>query len=130
MASGEKTSKWQTGLWASMDGTSHISVVHGDGTTEMKNVIYLDYPDDAKTEFTSTWKFGEFGAAHPDIVAATGVQNYNLEMDSLYMKSYGVLNEDGTQIHHMGFTKKMEVMKFLSEADLEKLKACDQLIFS
>ena len=60
--------------------------------------------------------------AHLDIVEATGVENYNLEIDVGVFKMLGVLNTTGDLIHFWGTTNKMEIMKWLSDEDLEILK--------
>ena len=38
------------------------------------------------------------------------------------MKSLGVINEDGTQIHLWGFTNEMEIWNWQSDEDIQKFK--------
>ena len=38
------------------------------------------------------------------------------------MTSYGVLNEEGTEIRIWGFTNDMEVLKCLTDEEIEKIK--------
>ena len=45
---------------------------------------------------------GDFGAAKAEIIEKTGIQNYNVQMDSMFGKFPGVVNEDGTQIDFWG----------------------------
>ena len=124
MASGEETTKWQDGLWKNPNSNVFVVIVDGN-KAEYKTMLFLDHPDLCKTMFEGTWKFGDFGAAHADVAEATGVQNYNLEMDLVVMKQYGVLNEDGTKITFWDFTQEIGVMMPWSEADMEKFKARD-----
>ena len=46
----------------------------------------------------------------------------NLKECDTFMKNYGVINEEGTEIHIWGFTNDMGVMKLLSDEELEKIK--------
>ena len=45
-----------------------------------------------------------------------------LECDGGFMKNYGVINEEGTEIHLWGFTNDMEKMIWLSDEEIEKIK--------
>ena len=45
-----------------------------------------------------------------------------LECDGGFMKNYGVINEEGTEIHIWGFTNDMEKMIWLSDEEIEKIK--------
>ena len=83
-------------------------VVKGD-VSETKNHCVLDYPD-AKSLATATWTLAnnleDYGPADPEIVEASGVKHYNLEM-AIKMgiteyKMYGALNQEGTKMYQIG----------------------------
>ena len=65
---------------------------------------------------------GDFGPAKAEIIEKTGIQNYDVQMDTIFGKFPGVVNENGTQIDFWGFTNGPEVIKWLSEEELEKVK--------
>ena len=43
-------------------------------------------------------------------------------MDFGIFKSYGVLNETGTTIHFWGFSDKMEIIRWVDDEELQKIK--------
>ena len=43
-------------------------------------------------------------------------------MDFGIFKSYGVLNETGTSIHFWGFSDKMEIIRWVDDEELQKIK--------
>ena len=70
-----------------------------------------------------TVKSGEFGPARKEIAEATGVDNCNMELSLENMGNYpGVVNEAGTEITVWGWTNSVEVIKWLSPEEVEKVK--------
>ena len=68
-------------------------------------------------------KFGDFGPARKEVAEATGADNYNLERTiAKVIKTYGVINESGTEVTSWGFTNELEVMRWLSPKELQKLR--------
>ena len=53
---------------------------------------------------------GDFGPAKAEIIEKTGIQNYDVQMDTIFGKFPGVVNENGTQIDFWGFTNGPEVI--------------------
>ena len=124
MSSGKETTKWKNGYWYCKNDPAWLMLVNGEEVAH-KSILCLDYPD-IKVSEKSTWKFGEFGTAHTDIAAATGVQNYNWKREK---EDYGVVNEERTQISFMAMESgSMEVFKYLSDDDVERLKACGPIV--
>ena len=73
-----------------------------DDKIEIHTLNYLDNPN-MVPKLSSIWTYGEFDGPVPsEIVNVTGIQKYNLKMDSGTSKPFGVLNKDGTQIHFLG----------------------------
>jgi len=89
-----------------------------------KNMVCLDCPG-IKDFMSGKIKHGDFGPAHEDIIAATGVQNYNFclasEVAGAKQDYHGVLNTEGDQIHLWGLWGKMEVINWLNEEEKQKL---------
>ena len=70
-----------------------------------------------------TLKFGDFGPARKEVAEATGADNYNLERTiAKVIKTYGVINESGTEVTSWGFTNELEVMRWMSPKELQKLR--------
>ena len=115
-----ESTPWKSGTWYNEDFSTQLTIIDGE-KMEMINVISLDYPD-AKTMMTGVWTHGDFGPANPKIVEKTGIQNYNIEMDSFFGKMHGVLNERGTEIHMIGMSKEPEIAKWLSPEEIGKSK--------
>ena len=120
MAGQVDTFKWKDGYWYNYNERGYLLVVTGD-KSEYKNLVCLDYPG-SKVVAKQIWRSGEFEPAHSDIVEATGVKNYNIEIDNEFFKQYGVLNKEGTEINLIGVTNKMESLKWMSHEELEKIK--------
>ena len=104
----EKVLPWKNGIWCGKNSKIWVMVVKGD-VSETKNHCVLDYPD-AKSLATATWTFAnnleDYGPADPEIVEASGVKHYNLEM-AIKMgiteyKMYGALNQEGTKMYQIG----------------------------
>ena len=118
------TTPWRNGFWMNLKQLQSIFVVNGD-KMETRQIISLDYPDLDATEsdVTLVMKSGEFGPARQEIAEATGVDNCNIELSMGEMGTYpGVVNEAGTEITFWGWTNSVEVVKWLSPEEVEKVK--------
>ena len=49
-------------------------------------------------------------------------QTVFIEIDLIKKKCYGVLNENGKQIHYIGYWGKMVVINWLDDESLKKIK--------
>ena len=104
----EKVMPWKNGIWCGKNSKTWVMIVNGD-VSETKNLCVLEYPD-AKTIATATWTFAnnleDYGPADPEIVDASGVTHYNLEMvytmGVTEFKMYAVLNQEGTKLYQRG----------------------------
>ena len=115
---------WCDGFWMNMDQPQSIFIVTGD-IIEMKQHISLDFPDleASEADVTIKIKYGDFGVARKEIADATGVTNCNLELSMEGLGNFpGVVNEAGTMITIWGWTNSVEVMKWLSPDEVEKVK--------
>ena len=73
--------------------------------------------------YPCTMKYGDFGPARKEVAVATGADNYNLERTiARVIRTYGVINEAGTEVTSWGFTNELEVMRWMSPEDLKKLR--------
>ena len=110
---------WKNGIWHSDGFSSFVNVVEGQKAA-VKSHVFFEYPD-IDPFSPGSWHYGDFGPADSQITSATGKLNYNVLMDYFWQQK-GVVNEDGTQIHTIGFSNQMEIIKLLNEDELEKLK--------
>ena len=71
--------------------------------------------------YKGTWKYGDFGKAHPDIIKESGKSHYDVEMDLWGGKwtPKAVLSEDGTKLIHFGIANAVDVFTWQSEDELE-----------
>ena len=118
------SSNWREGFWMNLQQQQSIFILNGD-KMETKQHIALDFPDlDAsESDVTMTLKHGDFGPARKEIADATGVEKCNMEMSMGEMGTYpGVVNEEGTEITVWGWTNSVEVIKWLSPEQVEKVK--------
>ena len=74
----------------------------------MRNIIDFDYPE-LKPVSTQKWKYGDYGPAKSEVAEMTGIQNYNIEIPSIFGMMPAVLNKEGNKLYFYGFTKKVSV---------------------
>ena len=86
----------------------------------MRNIIDFDFPD-MKPIMEEAWKYGDFGPAKTELVEITGIQNYNIQIPSFFGTMPAVLNDEGDKIYFYGFTKKVDIMEWISPEDMDKL---------
>ena len=69
-------------------------------------------------------KYGDFGPAKKEVSdAAGGHENYNVETTIAgNVKMFGIVNEAGTEITSLGMSNSVEVMRWLTKGEVEKLK--------
>ena len=73
--------------------------------------------------YPCTMTFGDFGPARKEVAEAAGADNYNLERTiARVIKTYGVINDTGTEVTSWGFTNELEVMRWMSPVELKKLR--------
>ena len=116
----EKKTPWKNGNWYNYAFRSMLQKVVGE-RVEGRNMICFEYPE-TKPMFIGSWTYGDFGPVKPEIGEMTGVKNYNIEFDTVMGKCHGVLNRAGTHIHHLGFSKNVEVLEWLNAEEVEQLK--------
>ena len=87
---------------------------------EMRNIIDFDFPD-LKPMSTQAWKYGDYGPAKSEVAEMSGIQNYNIEIPSIFGTMPAVLNKEGNKLYFYGFTKKVDIMEWISEEDMKKL---------
>ena len=68
-------------------------------------------------------RFGDYGPARKEVAEATGCKVYNVEKTiGQHIKTYGIVNDAGTEITSWGFSNSLEVSKWLSPEMLDKIK--------
>ena len=116
----------RNGFWFNNKVPSCFMIAN-DGKMDCKAMTCVDYPDLLKdtTQLPVPLKLGQFGPARRELVEATGKTEYNLKLGffyDYYPETFGVINEGGTEITFWGGSDSLEVLKWMSEEDFEKLK--------
>ena len=112
---------WKNGYWYNREMSTQYMLVEGE-KVEMRNVVDWDYPD-VKPQLVKNWKYGNFGPVkNKEVAEISGIENYNLEIPSFFGTMSAVLNDEGTKIYFYGFSKKVDIIEWLSAEELEKLK--------
>ena len=86
----------------------------------MRNIIDFDFPE-LKPMSTGAWKLGDFGPAKTEVAEMCGIKNYNVQIPSFFGMMSAVLNKEGNKLYFFGFTKKVDIMEWISEEDMKKL---------
>ena len=118
---------WREGFWKM--GNVKDTILQTSGYRfQYKSLLVLDHPElaDLMPEEQRTdgfdCKFGNFGRAREEIISATGMEDYNIDLASPMINYKGVLNEEGTKITVWGLTNKLVNFVWMDEASLEQLK--------
>ena len=96
----------------------------------MNNVVFNVNEETVKIESIlsevglGTWKFGDFGEAHPDIVKSTGKKNYNVDINlySGMWLSKGVVSDDGETLTLWTMANEVNSFKKMSLEEYEAFK--------
>ena len=116
---------WRNGYWIDEKQPQTIMVVDGDKMVA-KQIICLDYPDielPSGSDFVISIKRGDFGPARKEVTEATGEERYNIELVTEGMGSFpGVMNEAGTEMTIWGWTNSVEVTKWVSPEQVDKIR--------
>ena len=114
---------FRNGFWFNDKVPCTFMIAKG-GRMDLKATTCVDYPD-LEGEYPVPITLGEFGPARKEVVKATGTTDYNLKLGffyDYYPETFGVINESGTEITFWGGSDSIEVLKWMSDQDFEKLK--------
>ena len=95
---------------------------------QYQSLLVLDHPEladlmpEEQRKEGFDCKFGNFGRAREEIISATGMEDYNIDLASPMINYKGVLNKEGTKITVWGLTNKLVNFVWMDEASLEQLK--------
>jgi len=101
---------WKDGYYKFSARNTSVFIVTGE-SVEMESVQGKVYQQLSK----STWKYGDFGKAHPELTKHTGKSNYNVDMnmaDGLWLVK-GILSDDGLKI--FTWTKDLAIFEWITE---------------
>ena len=111
---------WKDGIWYSEQSKQFYVIVKGNEAT-WKKINCLDVPD-SKSVLAGRWNYGEYDKAHAEVVEKSGKEHFDVEFDIEFMKMYGALDKSGDKIYMIGFTNSLEVLKCLTDEELQNLK--------
>ena len=129
MSTNSKKNPWKNGYWFNKKGKTRYNFVT-DENVVVRHALTLDYPEFMEFDAKGTWAYGEFGPAPKELIAITGIENFNMELkygkedDEIF---FGIINENGTLIHAVTNTnfpthKPFLVLEWYNDEKLEKFK--------
>ena len=118
-----KLTPWKNGYYRARSYQSMLYLVDGES--------FVMHPVSGKPTNTDTvasngsWKYGDFGDAHPDVAKESGKTRYNVEMCAWggLWKPHLVLSDDGTKLYLYGMTQCVDVIEWMSDEDMQALIA-------
>ena len=117
------TFPWKNGYYQSREMKGLLFLVNGDELLiHPTSGIPANLLDDPTAK--GSWKYGNFGVAHPDVVKATDKTHCNVKMvawDGILDIELN-LNDEGTQLTFYGLTNCVDVLRWVSEEELEAIK--------
>ena len=112
---------WKNGYYRCGGYPSMLYTVEGETVTLERMSGKPTKPDPT---MTGTWKFGDYGEAHSDVVKETGKKTYNVEVivwDGM-VKLHAVVSDDGTKLTFYGFTNEVDHFEWQSEEAIRAYK--------
>ena len=110
------TRPWKTGYWVEESSPAIVAIFTEAGITFF-NINWLEHLDICPATEEEV-EFGNFGPARQEVVAATGIGNYNLKIDK---KRKGVLSSGGTEIFHWTNLNRVEKLMWVPEQHLDTM---------
>ena len=103
MSSEKKEYPWKNGYWLDRKDSGTIAYIKNENI-EFFSHIYLDYPElKEEAETIGRLEYGDFGPAPPELAELSGIQNFNLRLETKAFKRRLILNDEGTRY----YTEKM-----------------------
>ena len=113
---------WRNGYYQARDFKTCLYLVDGENTKMQGACGPPSNPD--IPVYNGTWKFGDFGEAHPDVAKESGKSHYNVQM-TLWggvFSPKAVVSDDGTKLFHYGIAHGPDVFEWMSEEEVEEYK--------
>ena len=111
---------WKNGYYRMAAYPSMLWLVEGENLIMHSASGKPTNPDNPT--YKGTWKYGDFGEAHPDVKTQTGKSHYDIEMflwGGIWTPK-AVLNEDGTTLTHYGLAHSVDAFTWMSKDDVER----------
>ena len=115
-----ESTPWKNGYYQMASCPSMLWLVEGENLIMHSASGKPTNPDNPT--YKATWKYGNFGEAHPDVKKQTGKSHYNVEM-SLWEGSWNpkaVVSEDGTTLALYGLAHCVDAFTWMSKDEVEK----------
>merc|ERR1711997_1040414 len=120
----KNSTPWKNGYYHSRGMPSFLWKVDGENVLmHSASGMPANIPNNPTAK--ATWKYGDFGDAHPDVAKETGKTRNDVEMIAL-AGSYKVglvLSDDGKQLTCYGMLHSIDVYEWMDEDALAKFLA-------
>ena len=121
MSSEKKKHPWKNGYWLDRKDSGTIAYIK-DENIEFFSHIYLDYPElKEEAESIGRLEYGDFGPAPPELAELSGIQNFNLRLETKAFKRRLILNDEGTRYYAEKMIATQKNFKIREWANDEKL---------
>ena len=126
MSSESKEHPWKNGYWIDRKESGGIAYVNGENI-EFFSHVYLDHPElkpEAK-ELYGKLVYGDFGPAPPELAELSGIQNFNLKLESNFFKLRLILNDEGTRYYAEKMVptqKDFKMREWVNDEELNEFK--------
>ena len=100
MSSENNKHPWKNGYWINRKDRGGIAYIN-DENIEFFSHVYLDYPElkPEAPENKGRLEYGDFGPAPPELAELSGIQNFNLKLETKAFKRRLILNNEGTRYY-------------------------------
>ena len=120
----DNSTPWKNGYYHALSYPTMLYLVNGENF-----IMYGASGKPSNLEnpaVKGTWKFGEFGEAHPDVAKESGKSHYNVAISAWggTWRPYAVLSDDGKKLTHYGMSHSVDVFEWISEEEVAELKEC------
>ena len=112
---------WKNGYYHARSTPSMLYKVEGENII-MHNASGKSTDIDNDPMAKGTWKYGDFGEAHPDVSKESGKSRYNVQMyawGGMFTPNL-VLSDDGEKLTLFGMTNCVDVIEWMSDEEFEK----------
>ena len=116
VASNDTPTPWKNGYYHSRSMPSMVFEVEGENFL-MFSASGKPTKLDSNPTAKGTWKYGQFGEAHPDVVKESGKSRYNVEMCARggIWKPHLIVSDDGKKLTFYGVAHSVDIFEWMSD---------------
>ena len=126
MSSENNKHPWKNGYWINRKDRGGIAYIN-DENIEFFSHVYLDYPElkPEAPENKGKLEYGDFGPAPTELAELSGIQNFNLRLETKAFKRRLILNDEGTRYYAekmIATQKNFKIREWVNDEKLNEFK--------